>query len=243
MGEQRTERGGCEARADPAARCDAAQRKTATAPAHGRDELPARPRAWACAQERGHARTTINTNDVLERLQAGVTGYPGVVTTVVKNADGPPVGKPINIEIRGKEIDVLLDVAEDVKKFIEDRNIPGVEALRIDIDRAKPEMPIVIDREKARRFNVSTYQVADAIRTALFGKEVSTFRIEGDDDDYEINIRMKDDYRYDTQRLMDMKITFRDMLTGQIRWCGGRWVREPKIRLHFFFLQGGTRTT
>ena len=159
----------------------------------------------------------INTNDVLERLQAGVAGYPGVVTTVVKNADGPPVGKPINIEIRGKEIDGLLDEAEKVKAFIEDKNVPGVEALRIDIDRAKPEMPIVIDREKARRLNVSTYQVADAIRTALFGKEVSTYRVEGDDDDYEINVRLKDEYRYDTQRLMDMRITFRDMLTGQIR--------------------------
>ncbi|MBK9627392.1 MAG: efflux RND transporter permease subunit [Flavobacteriales bacterium] len=159
----------------------------------------------------------INTNDVLERMQNGVSGYPGVVTTVVKNADGPPVGKPVNIEIRGKEIEGLLDVAEDVKKFIEGKNVPGVEALRIDIDRAKPEMPIIIDREKARRFNVSTYAVADAIRTALFGKEVSTFRIEGDDDDYEINVRLKDDYRYDIQQLMDMKVTFRDMLSGQIR--------------------------
>lgn len=162
-------------------------------------------------------RQGINTNDVLERLQAGVSGYPGVVTTVVKNADGPPVGKPINIEIRGKEIEGLLDEAEKVKAFVEDKNVPGVEALRIDIDRAKPEMPIVIDREKARRLNVSTYAVADAIRTALFGKEVSTFRIEGDDDDYEINVRLKDQYRYSTQQLMDMRITFRDMLTGQIR--------------------------
>ncbi|MGB5070667.1 MAG: efflux RND transporter permease subunit [Flavobacteriales bacterium] len=159
----------------------------------------------------------VNTNEVLEKLQKTVTGYPGVVVTVAKNADGPPVGKPINIEIRGKEIEPLLDEAERVKKFIEDRNVPGIEALRIDIDRAKPEMPIIIDREKARRLNVSTYAIADAIRTALFGKEVSTFRIEGDDDDYEINVRLKDEYRYNTQQLMDMRITFRDMLTGQIR--------------------------
>ncbi|MBK7242023.1 MAG: efflux RND transporter permease subunit [Flavobacteriales bacterium] len=160
-------------------------------------------------------RKGINTNDVLEALQNGVTGYPGVVVTVAKNADGPPVGKPVNIEIRGKEIDALLDEAEKVKAFIDAKNVPGVEALRIDIDRAKPEMPIVIDREKARRLNVSTYAVADAIRTALFGKEVSTFRIEGDDDDYEINVRLKDEYRYDAQQLLDMRITFRDMLTGQ----------------------------
>jgi multidrug efflux pump subunit AcrB len=162
-------------------------------------------------------RQGVNTNEVLEALQKGVTGYPGVITTVVKNAAGPPVGKPINIEIKGKELDGLLDQAERVKQFVEDRNVPGVEALRIDIDRAKPEMPITIDREKARRFNVSTFQVADAVRTALFGKEVGAYRIDGDDDDYEINIRLQDEYRYDPQRLMDMKITFRDMLTGQIR--------------------------
>jgi len=159
----------------------------------------------------------IKTNDVLEELQQGVTGYPGVIVSVVKNADGPPVGKPINIEITGDDIEGLLAEAERVKSFIEGRNVPGVEALRIDIDRAKPEMPITIDRAKARRFNVSTYAIADAIRTALFGKEVSTYRIDGDDDDYEINVRLKDEYRYDPQRLMDMKITFRDMLTGQIR--------------------------
>ncbi|MBK9274948.1 MAG: efflux RND transporter permease subunit [Flavobacteriales bacterium] len=159
----------------------------------------------------------ISTNDVLEDLQERVQGYPGVLVSVVKNADGPPVGKPVNIEISGDDIEGLLAEAERVKAFIDSRNVPGVEALRIDIDRAKPEMPITIDRAKARLFNVSTYAIADAIRTALFGKEVSTYRIDGDDDDYEINVRLKDEYRYDPQRLMDMKITFRDMLTGQIR--------------------------
>ncbi len=157
------------------------------------------------------------TNAVLEALQKGVTGYPGVIVTVAKNAAGPPTGKPINLEISGDDIEGLLAEAARAKQFIDARNVPGVEALRIDIDRAKPEMPIIIDRAKARRLNVSTYAVADAIRTALFGKEVSTFRIDGDDDDYEINVRLKDDYRYDAQRLMDMKITFRDMLSGQIR--------------------------
>jgi multidrug efflux pump subunit AcrB len=100
---------------------------------------------------------------------------------------------------------------------MESKNVPGVEALRIDIDQAKPEMPIVIDRAKARRLNVSTYAVADAIRTALFGKEVSTYRVEGDDDDYKIQVRLRDDQRYDVGTIMDMKITFRDMVSGQIR--------------------------
>jgi multidrug efflux pump len=157
------------------------------------------------------------TTDVLRKLQHHIKAPPGVVVTVAKNADGPPVGKPINIEIKGKEIEGLLAEAERVKAYIESKNVPGVEALRIDIDRAKPEMPITIDREKARRLNVSTYAIADAIRTALFGKEVSNYRVEGDDDDHEVNVRLNDAYRYDPQALMNMKVTFRDMVTGQIR--------------------------
>ncbi|MBS1546438.1 MAG: efflux RND transporter permease subunit [Bacteroidetes bacterium] len=157
------------------------------------------------------------TSNVLKKLQEHVKAPPGVIVTVAKNAAGPPVGKPINIEIKGDDIEGLLAEAERVKKYIEDRNVPGIEALRIDIDRAKPEMPITIDREKARRYNVSTYAIADAIRTALFGKEVSNYRVEGDDDDHEVNIRLNDEYRYDPQKLMDMKVTFRDMLNGQIR--------------------------
>jgi multidrug efflux pump subunit AcrB len=157
------------------------------------------------------------TSDVLKKLQDHVKATPGVIVTVAKNAAGPPVGKPINIEIKGDDIAGLLTEAERMKKYIEDRNVPGIEALRIDIDRAKPEMPIIIDREKARRYNVSTYAIADAIRTALFGKEVSNYRVEGDDDDHEVNIRLNDEYRYDPQKLMDMRVTFRDMLNGQIR--------------------------
>ena len=162
-------------------------------------------------------RRGLKTNEVLLKLQSDLQGYPGVIVSVDKDAAGPPTGKPINIELTGEEIGPLLAEADSLKSFLDSKNVPGVEALRIDIDRAKPEMPIIIDRAKARRLNVSTYAVADAIRTALFGKEVSTFRIEGDDDDYKIMVRLQDDQRYDVGAIMNMNITFRDMLNGKIR--------------------------
>ena len=162
-------------------------------------------------------RRGVRTSEVLRMLQDHIQAPPGVVVSVAKNAAGPPTGKPINIEIKGKEMEGLLAEAERLKKYIDDRNVPGVEALRLDIDRAKPEMPILIDREKARRLNVSTYAIAGTVRTALFGNEVGNYRIEGDDDDHEINIRLSDQYRYDPQALLNMRITFRDMLNGQIR--------------------------
>ncbi|MDG1766708.1 MAG: efflux RND transporter permease subunit, partial [Flavobacteriales bacterium] len=76
-------------------------------------------------------------------------------------------------------------------------------------------MPVIIDRAKARRYGLSTAQVGSAIRTALFGKEVSTYK--DGEDDYPINIRFKDEYRNNPDALLNQKITFRDPATGRIK--------------------------
>jgi multidrug efflux pump subunit AcrB len=85
----------------------------------------------------------------------------------------------------------------------------------LDIELGKPEMPVDIDRAKARRYNVSTFAIGDALRTALYGREVSTYK-EGEDD-YPVNLRLKDEYRYDPEVLTGMRVTFRDQTNGQIR--------------------------
>jgi multidrug efflux pump subunit AcrB len=62
---------------------------------------------------------------------------------------------------------------------------------------------------------VSTGLIGSNLRTALYGKEVSTFK--DLTDDYPINIRLKDEYRYDRNALLNQKITFRDQGSGQIK--------------------------
>ena len=114
----------------------------------------------------------VNTNDVLEDIRGVVRGVPGVRVWVQGELAGPPQGKPINIEVTGDDYEQLLVEAERMKVFIDSRNIPGIEELKLDVDAAKPEMPIVIDRAKARRYNLSTAQVGMALRNALFGLEV-----------------------------------------------------------------------
>ena len=65
-----------------------------------------------------------------------------------------------------------------------------------------------IDRDKARRFGLSTYSIASELRTALFGQEISKFK-EGEDE-YPIQLRLMDNYRYDIDALLNKKVTFRD---------------------------------
>lgn len=160
-------------------------------------------------------RRGIMTSDVMEDIRKIVKGIPGIQVSVDKNNDGPPTGKPINIEITGDDYDQLIAQADNVKQFINAQNIGGIEELKLDVEVGKPEYLVEVDRKKARRFNISTYQIGSTLRTALFGQEVSTFK--DGEDDYDIVIRLKDEYRYDADNLMNQKITFRDQTNGRIQ--------------------------
>ncbi len=159
-------------------------------------------------------RRGVDTNVVMSDIRNLLLDYPGVKIVVDKPADGPPAGAPINIEVRGDDYEELMQTAIKMKQFIDKSNILGVEELKIDVEQGKPQMPIIVDRQKARRLNVSTGQIGDALRTSLFGKEVSTFK--DGEDDYPINIRLMNKYRYSKEALINQKLTFRDQGSGKI---------------------------
>ncbi|NQX90795.1 MAG: efflux RND transporter permease subunit, partial [Flavobacteriales bacterium] len=160
-------------------------------------------------------RNGIETTDVLDAMREELKSYSGADIKVTKNEDGPPQGAPINIEIKGEDYDSVLHYAGDLKRFIDSKEIYGIEELKLDVNKEKPELPINIDRAKARRYGLSTAQVGDAIRTALFGKEISTYK--DGEDDYPINIRFDEKYRNNPDALLNQKITFRDPATGRIK--------------------------
>jgi len=153
-------------------------------------------------------RNGVDTRQVMEEIRAALVNYPGVQITIDKEQMGPPVGKPINIELTGEEYERLIKLADEVVKIIEDENIAGIQELKTDLETGKPELLVNIDRDKAQRFGLSTYSIANELRTALFGKEVSKFK-EGEDE-YPIQLRLMDEYRYDINALLNKRVTFRD---------------------------------
>ncbi|MCB0503872.1 MAG: efflux RND transporter permease subunit [Cyclobacteriaceae bacterium] len=159
-------------------------------------------------------RMGIKTSDVMEELRDAMKGYPGVTITVDKDAAGPPVGKPISIEVTGDDYATLTDVTDRMKQFINESGIDGIEKLKTDLETGKPELIVNIDRDKARRFGVSTFTIANELRTAIFGKEISKYK--KGEDDYEIQLRLNDKYRYDVDALVNKNITFRDQTSGKM---------------------------
>ena len=150
-----------------------------------------------------------STSDIMSNLSDHLIGrYPGVQISIDKNRMGPPTGNPINLEVSGPEFEELIQVTDSIRQRIKKANIPGIEGLKMDLDVGKPEVLVHIDREQARRFGLNTMQIADKIRTSLFGKEISDFK-EGEDE-YPIQLRLQKPFRYDLPTLMNQKLTVRN---------------------------------
>ena len=160
-------------------------------------------------------RQGVSSETVLKEVRELLQGYPGVSIVVDKPSDGPPTGPPINIEVKGDDYELILQTSNDLRAFINTSNIGGIEELKLDVDQSKPEMIVAIDRQKARRLGVSTGQIGMNLRTALYGKEISTYK--DAKDDYPINLRLKEEMRYNKYALLNQKITFRNQSSGQIK--------------------------
>ena len=156
-------------------------------------------------------RTSVYMNKMREALK----DIPGAEIVVDKIKMGPPTGKPINIEISGEDLGKLAATADNFKRFVDSLQIGGIEELKSDFATSKPEILILLDRERANSEGITAAVVGDAIRTGQLGKEVSKYR-EGEDQ-YSIMLRFEENQRKDLEQLLNLTITYRDMTSGLIR--------------------------
>lgn len=163
-----------------------------------------------------------STSDVLQRVQQDFKANRiiGAEIDVQKESNGPPVSKPISIEISGEYLEDILYTAADLKTYLEKQldslKIGGVAQLKTDVAASKPEIVFSLDRERANREGVSTGMIGMAIRNSIFGAEASKFR--DANDEYKIMVRYKQDQRSDINAIRNLKMTYRDMnMGGMIR--------------------------
>lgn len=153
-------------------------------------------------------RRGILSSQVLEEVRDAVKEFPGVSIIVEKDEAGPPSGYPINIELSGEDYDLMLTEADRMRQFINSTGIEGIEELKIDINKSKPELNIKIDRDVAGKLGISTSQIGQTIRRSVFGEEAATYK--DAEDDYPINVRFNQEFRYDENAIFDQPVTFRN---------------------------------
>lgn len=144
--------------------------------------------------------------DAMEDIRAAIAGIAGGDIDIQKQANGPPTGPPVNIEISGDDFVKLGQLSDLVKDKI--KNIEGLTDLKDDFNEARPEIKITIDREKAALYKLSTASIASTIRTAINGTEAGKFRV--GEDEYDITVRLDKTQRDNVSSVENLFIANKD---------------------------------
>lgn len=151
----------------------------------------------------------------LEKIRSAVGDIGAASITVSAEQNGPPQGKPINIQIVGDDLDELFGTAGRIKRYLDSASIAGIEELKPDVQPTKPEIVVRLDRERMNRLGVTTQQAGFELRNAIYGWEASRYKEAADD--FPIVLRYSGDQRKNLELLRELKITYRDMTTGRIK--------------------------
>ena len=155
-----------------------------------------------------------SAKEIAAEMRKKVENIPGVVKYSVSAVSAMSKvfmggGHPITIEILGHDIDVTDRVAEEVRAVVE--KTPGTVDVSVSRKQPRPEVVVSLDRDKASSMGVNVALVADALRTNYYGFNTSKFRADGDD--FDIELRLKEDQRQSIEEIGETPIT---TMTGQV---------------------------
>lgn len=142
----------------------------------------------------------ISSNQIRDSIK-GITGAAEV--ELEEREMGPPVGKPVNIELAGEDLRVLGKYTEEIKNIIKD--VPGLADLKDNFDEAVPELKVTVDREKAAFYGLSTAMIGNTVRTAINGYIATKYRFR--DKEYDIVVRLRKDQRNNVEYLSNLYIS------------------------------------
>lgn len=156
-------------------------------------------------------RDGVMTSEILAMIQHGIKGKftADVEISADKESNGPPQGAPINIEVTGRgEYKDLIAEATVIKNYLDRANVKGVDKLKLNVESNRPEIPIEVDRDQARKLGASTMMVGNALRKALLGQDITTYT--KNEESYDLVVRFDQKSRDNLDALMDQDLIFRN---------------------------------
>ena len=141
-------------------------------------------------------------SEIIKNLRQKLVKMVGVQVKLAEAQSGPPTGKAFNLEVQGEDFSKMIDSVEIIKQRVKD--IPGLVDLTDDFDRSRPELKVIIDRDKASRLGFRARDIASTVRTAFNGKKVSVFR--DGTEEYDIWVQLDQSFRKNQSDLASLFI-------------------------------------
>lgn len=107
--------------------------------------------------------------------------------------EGPPVGKAVDIQVRGEDYEVINKIVSRIKSFL--NNIKGVYDISDSYDLGSNEILIHVDEQRATSAYLTIGEVASTVRNALEGGMATTIRRSKAEDEIKVLVRLPKEQR------------------------------------------------
>ena len=130
---------------------------------------------------------------ILDEVRARTNDLAGIYIDARKQEDGPPVGKPIQLQLTSRNSELLAPAAIKIRDRLE--TMPGL--INIEDSRPLPGITweVTVDRAQAAKFGASVRDIGQAIRLVTGGIKVDEYRPDDSDDEVEIRVRYPIEFR------------------------------------------------
>ena len=136
-----------------------------------------------------------SVTEVMDEVRDKTADMAGVEVSVSSDGGGMSSGAPISVEIKGSDLTVLQELSEEIAGKI--KTVPNTREISTSFDKGTPEIEVIIDRDKASAYGLSTYQVAGALRQNISGVTATKYREKGNE--YDVKIMLYEEQRTDLE--------------------------------------------
>jgi hydrophobic/amphiphilic exporter-1 (mainly G- bacteria), HAE1 family len=161
----------------------------------------------------------LNQFEMIEAVRGDLAPLHGVSVSVLQAGKMGLVEKPVQVDIRGRDVTVLDRLARAVAEEI--RRIPGAIEIESSLSAGKPEVRIDVRRALAAELGLSVGQIASVVRPAIAGDAVTTWEAPNGET-YDVRLQLPSDQRTNPEDLARLPIT-----TGRPDPATGGWTVVP----------------
>ncbi|AFS77387.1 acriflavin resistance protein [Gottschalkia acidurici 9a] len=133
-----------------------------------------------------------SVDQVADEARNFVKDIPGAEISVQVSSmtSGFGGGSPVNIKIKGDNLDKLEIIGEDVKEIVE--SVEGTREVKSSMEEGIPEVQIVVNRENASHYGLTAAQIASSVKGNISGQLATRYKL----NEEEIDVFIKGDSIY-----------------------------------------------
>ena len=135
-------------------------------------------------------RRGIHSKDLMVQWEKEIGPIPGVKSLTFTGLDAGPAGAPIEVWLQGRDMDAILNAADDLMHQL--RDFEGVFQVRSDFSPGKTEMRLKL-KPQARTLGLTVDDLARQIHAGYYGDEA--VRLQRGREDIQVKVRYTADQR------------------------------------------------